>query len=79
MTVPLQACTPSVHVWSNLESPAIPQLLNQLPPRKQQLSLPDLAIAPHLGHVTEGTILAVVIFEVVSESVRALMKDKERR
>ena len=39
--------------------PAPPQLLNQEPPRPQQLGLPDFTIAPHLGH-SELTVVVVV-------------------
>ena len=31
-------------------SPLSPHLLNQEPPRAQQLSLPDFLVVPHLGH-----------------------------
>ena len=43
---------PSAHVWSNFLSPAFPQLLNQAPPRAQQLLLPDFFVVTHLGHTT---------------------------
>ena len=46
----LQACKPSVHVWSKLVSPLLVQLLYQEPPLAQQLYLVDLLMAAHLGH-----------------------------
>ena len=41
---------PSYHVRSSLALPVLPQFPNQEPPRPQQLTFPDLAIMPHLGH-----------------------------
>ena len=46
----LQACMPSCHVCWSLVFPAPPQVLNQEPPRPQQLALPDFTMVPHLGH-----------------------------
>ena len=46
----LQAFMPSYHVCSSLVLPAPPQLLNQEPPRPQQLLFPDFAMVPHFGH-----------------------------
>ena len=46
---PLQAWMPSAHVWSDCVSPTSPQLLNQAPPRAQQLGLPAL-LSAHLPH-----------------------------
>ena len=46
----LQASKPSAHVCAYFGSPAFPHFSNQLPPREQQLRLPDLVAAPHLGH-----------------------------
>ena len=46
----VQACMPSAHVYSKSVSPTSPHLLNQEPPRAQQLSLPDFLAVPHLGH-----------------------------
>ena len=54
----LQAWIPSDHVWSSLVLPALPQVLNQEPPRPQQLIFPDLSMAPHLGH--KETVIVVV-------------------
>ena len=53
----LQAWMPSYHVRSTSALPALPQFLNQEPPRPQQLVLPDFLIVPHLGH----TELAMVV------------------
>ena len=58
----LQACTPSSHVWSKLESPSSPHFLNQEPPRAQQLSFPDFLLVPHLKH-TGPTFDAVAVVE----------------
>ena len=46
----LQTWIPSIHVWPKLALPTFPQCPNQEPPSPQQLSLPDLAMVPHLGH-----------------------------
>ena len=46
---PLQACTPSVHVCSNLESLPSPQFLNQEPPAAQQVRVPVFLMVPHTG------------------------------
>ena len=46
----LQALTPSCHVCSSLEFPALTQLPNQDPPRAQQLILPDFKMVPHSEH-----------------------------
>jgi len=46
----LQAWMPCDHVWSKFESLGFPQLLNQAPPRAQQLSLPEFLTIPHLAH-----------------------------
>ena len=42
---------PCVHVWSKFESPVFPHLLNQAPPRAQQLRLPEFLTVPHLVHM----------------------------
>ena len=47
----LQASTPSFHVCSKLESPVLPQLWYQEAFGAQQLSLPNLSIIAHLGHI----------------------------
>ena len=44
------ACTPSAQVCSKFMSPSSPQVLNQAPPRAQQLRLPDFLIVPQLSH-----------------------------
>ena len=46
----VQACMPSPHVCSDVESPSSPHFLNQEPPRAQQLRLPDFLAVPHWGH-----------------------------
>ena len=58
----LQARMPSYHVCSRLELPALPQFLNQEPPRPQQLRLPDFSMVPHLKH---NKLLVVVVVVVV--------------
>ena len=50
---------PSVHVYTNLESPGSPQFLNQAPPGAQQLSLP--ALVPQMGHTTTEAMVGVVV------------------
>ena len=45
-----QAWMPSTHVCPRFALPALPQFLNQEPPRPQQLVLPDFPMVPHLGH-----------------------------
>ena len=52
---------PSDHMWGNLLLPALPQFLNQEPPRPQQLALPDLPMVPHLRHTN---LLVVVVIDV---------------
>ena len=54
--------------------PALPQFLNQDPPRPQQLSLPDFSMVPHLGH-TE--LVAVVVTAGVH--MQTLVKGKRRK
>ena len=54
----LQALMPSYHVCSNFPLPPAPQLLNQEPPRPQQLILPDFRMVPHLEH--SGLMVVVV-------------------
>ena len=65
----LHTCMPSAHVWSKFISPTSPQLLNQPPPRAQQLRLPDFLVLLHLRH----PLLLLIIFTlvVVDDSVRA--------
>ena len=60
--IPLQAWTPSNHVWSKFGSPGSPQFLYQAPPVVQQLGLPDFSFLPHLGHIIE------VLIDVVKGS-----------
>ena len=48
-TACVQASMPSFHV----RLPVVPHSPSQLPPRAQQLSLPDFRV-PHLGHITAG-------------------------
>lgn len=55
----LQARMPSVHVWSKFALVTPPQLLNQAPPRAQQLLWPDFLVVTHLGH-TEPLVIVVV-------------------
>ena len=55
----LQAWMPSYHVWSSLALSALPQFLNQEPPRPQQLLLPDFLMVPHLRH--SGLTVTVVV------------------
>ena len=45
-----QTWMPSYHVWRSFALPALPQFLNQEPPRPQQLLLPDFLMAPHVWH-----------------------------
>ena len=66
-TTSLQACLPSSHVCSVLELPLVPQFSNQAPPGAQQLSLPDLVMAAHLGHT--GAILVAVIADVDAQTL----------
>ena len=40
---------PSTQVCSNLELPAFPQLLNQEPPKAQQVRMPVFLMVPHSG------------------------------
>ena len=61
-----QAWMPSTQVCSNRESPASPHLLNQAPPREQQLRLPDFLLKPHLGHCV---LLATDVLVAVDASV----------
>ena len=53
-----QAWKPSCHVCSRFVLPGLPHLLNQEPPRPQQLLLPDFPMIPHLGHTTLMVVLA---------------------
>ena len=58
----LQAFVPSVHEWSALG----PQLLNQEPPRAQQLSWPE-SVTPHSRHTELGvTVTGVVSATAIS-------------
>ena len=43
-----QTWMPSCHEGRSLALPALPQFLNQEPPRPQQLRFPDFAMTPHL-------------------------------
>ena len=70
----LQACMPSYHVWSRFVLPTRPQVLNQEPPRPQQLTLPDFAMMPHLGH-TELTVVVVT----AGVYMWTLVKDTKRK
>lgn len=45
----VHAKTPSFQVYANFVSPESPHLLNQAPPRPQQVLTPFL-VMPHLGH-----------------------------
>ena len=72
LTTSLQARTPSTHVCSDLESPLVPQLLNQAPAGAQQLSLPDVLMAAHFGH-TEVILVAVT----ASVDIQTLWLKKE--
>ena len=45
-----QAWMPSTHVWATFALSASPQLLNQAPPRAQQLRLLDFFSIPHFAH-----------------------------
>ena len=60
----LQAFKPSTHVCSKLESTVLAQLLNQAPPRAQQLRLPNLLTTAHLGHT--GRIVPTVVAAVLA-------------
>ena len=55
----LQVCMPSYHVCRGCALPALPQFLNQEPPRPQQFLLPDFLMVPHLVH-TELMVVVVV-------------------
>ena len=65
LVISLQACNPSTHVWSNFESPSLPQFLNQAPPGAQQLSFPDFLMAPHLKHMGPIAVTVVVVTAAV--------------
>ena len=67
----LQAWMPSLHVWSNFVLPAFPQLLNQAPPRAQQLRLPDFLLAPHLTHLLLSFIAGALVFIFISVGICA--------
>ena len=54
----LQVRIPSYHVRRSFVLPALPQFLNQEPPRPQQLALPDFSMVPHLAH---ANLLVVVV------------------
>ena len=58
VSLPLHESMPSPHVWSNRTSPASPHLLNQAPPRAQQLSLPLFLVMPHAGHAATAGVVA---------------------
>ena len=62
---------PSFHVWSNVGSLGSPHLLNQEPPRAQQLNVLDFLIAPHLGHSLLLDTTALVV-EAASAGIRML-------
>ena len=47
-----------------LGSPACPHFLNQVPPRAQQLSLPDCLATPHLGHLLLLTDNRLIIVDI---------------
>ena len=66
----LQAWMPSYHVWSSfLTLPALPQFLNQEPPRPQQLNLPDFPMTAHPGH-TELIVVVLAAGGLVRASVK---------
>ena len=56
----LQATAPSNHLWSTFLLRSCPQFLNQAPPGAQQLTLPDFANMPHLGHAMVFITVAVM-------------------
>ena len=63
----LHARAPSSHVW--LKCGGSPHLLNQLPPEKQQLPLPEpFLVVPHLEHVL-GEVVVVIIVAIVSMDI----------
>ena len=45
--------------------------MNHVPPRAQQLSLPDLPKVAHLVHVLEAMVVAAVLVEVLEAVVVA--------
>ena len=71
----LQARMPSYHVWRSFALPALPQFLNQEPPRPQQLFLPDFAMVPHLGH---AELMVVVVAAGVQYSMGIGQRHKEK-
>ena len=54
---------PSNHVCSKFGSPKSPHFLNQVPPRKQQLSLPD-GLETHVEHGIAGVVVVTAIVVV---------------
>ena len=48
-------------------------MLNQAPPRAQQLGLPDFVKVPHLVQVLEETVVAVVLAESLGLFVVAIV------
>ena len=62
----LQACKPSIHVYSTFALPPFPHILNQAPPGAQQLTLPDFLKVPHLGHVIGDVITDAATVDVAS-------------
>jgi hypothetical protein len=43
---------------------ALPQFLNQEPPRPQQLALPDFLMVPHLGHTAALVVVVTIGFNM---------------
>ena len=70
---------PSDHQRRTFLLPTRPQLLNQVPPGAQQLTLPDFWNVPHFGHVnvlavvevTDGVLLTEVLIGVLAMSSRS--------
>ena len=58
----LHAWIPSYHVWWSFMLPAPPQVLNQAPPRAQQLIFPDFAMVPHFGHTELMVVVATDVY-----------------
>ena len=58
--------------------PALPQCLNQAPPRAQQLTRPDFANVPHFGQIRALVIVAVEDEGLtdVAIGVRAIMSSR---
>ena len=68
---------PSDHVWYIFKLPLLPQLLNQEPPRPQQLLLPDFSMVPHLGHTEVAMVVetaGVYIWVLTQETEKNVME-----